>query len=282
MKKIADLHIVVVGASGALGWAFSCAAKAEGALVSLAGRRNPELGLSFFSLDILSAKACDDFAEHLAAGKRPVDVVVNCTGIHHPPMSLGQDTAAELSQAFSEVIATNLQGAFHLTAAIGRLFTRQGDGHLIHLCSDASRLSLEGSHAYVASKHGLEGLVKSAAAQLARHGVRVNGIAPGTVETDLNRHLLRDATGRPSRRAASILAHTPSKQFATLDGIIESMLALCIPQRHLTGNVIFCDDGYVIEGHSWPAGNQALYESPEALEELLRTTRTPAAIRSQE
>lgn len=90
MKKIADLHIVVVGASGALGRAFARAANAEGASVSLAGRRDPELGLPFFNLDILSAQACDDFAEHLAKGDLPVDVVVNCTGIHHPPMSLAR------------------------------------------------------------------------------------------------------------------------------------------------------------------------------------------------
>jgi NAD(P)-dependent dehydrogenase (short-subunit alcohol dehydrogenase family) len=121
----------------------------------------------------------------------------------------------------------------------------------------------------VASKHGLEGLVKSAAAQLARYGVRVNGLAPGTVESDLNRALLRASSGEPTARAASILAHTPTKRFATIEGVIESAIALCIPQRHLTGNVIFCDDGYAIEGHSWPAGNRALYEGPEALEACL-------------
>jgi 3-oxoacyl-[acyl-carrier protein] reductase len=149
------------------------------------------------------------------------------------------------------------------------MLARQRSGHIIHLCSDASRFSLEGSHAYVASKHGLEGLIKSSAAQLARFGVRVNGLAPGTVETALNRALLRDERGNPSARAASILAHTPTKRFATVEGVIESALALCLPQRHLTGNVVFCDDGYAIEGHSWPEANRALYEGPDALEALL-------------
>jgi NAD(P)-dependent dehydrogenase (short-subunit alcohol dehydrogenase family) len=115
----------------------------------------------------------------------------------------------------------------------------------------------------------VEGLIKTAATQLAPFGVRVNGVAPGTVETDLNRHLLRGGPGGElSDRAASILAHTPTKRFATLAGIAETLIATCIPQRHLTGNVIFCDDGYNVEGHSWPAGNRALYTGPEALKAL--------------
>ena len=132
-----------------------------------------------------------------------------------------------------------------------------------------------------AGKHGVEGLVKTAAAQLAPYGVRVNGIAPGTVITDLNRHLSFTEAGEPKPRARSILAHTPTKRFASADGVAETIMAMCVEQRHLTGNVIFPDDGYVIEGHSWPEGNMALYESAEALdslyEEIEKNFPTPGA-----
>lgn len=265
MRKISEMQIVVVGATGSIGRAFALAAKGEGAHVTVAGRSDPGMDLPFLDLDITSGRQCDTFVDKLAGLGSTVDVLVNCTGVHHASFELGMTSASDLEAEFSRVCETNLQGAFNLTAAIARLFVKQGIGHLIHLCSDASRLSLDGSHAYVASKHGLEGLIKSSAAQLARYGVRVNGVAPGTVETPLNSHLLRDNTGNFSDRAASILAHTPTKQFATLEGIVESMLALCIPQRHLTGNVVFCDDGYVVEGHSWPAGNKALYQGEAEL-----------------
>jgi NAD(P)-dependent dehydrogenase (short-subunit alcohol dehydrogenase family) len=112
--------------------------------------------------------------------------------------------------------------------------------------------------------------VKTAAAQLAPFGVRVNGIAPGTVETDLNRDLLRDEEGNPRPRARSILAHTPTKRFATIEGVMQSLLAMCIEQPHLTGNVLFADDGYNIEGHSWPEGTDAVYGGGESVEELYR------------
>lgn len=68
----------------------------------------------------------------------------------------------------------------------------------------------------------------------------------------------------------SILAHTPSKRFATREGVAETLVAMCIAQRHLTGNVLFADDGYNIEGHSWPEGNLALYAGQDELDGLFR------------
>ena len=197
-----------------------------------------------------------------------IDVAVNFAGMHHRTFELPQDDVDEMVETFRKVIELNLTGAFVFTSVLGQLMVRQRSGHLIHLCSSASRASLYGSYAYNASKHGVEGLVKTAAAQLAPYGVRVNGIAPGTVVTDLNRNLNFTEDGQPMPRARSILAHTPTKRFATAEGIAETLLSMCVEQRHLTGNVIFPDDGYVIEGHSWPEGNMALYESAEALNAL--------------
>ena len=275
MKILEGTNIVVIGASGVLGKAFTQAATAAGATCIVGGRKDPQLDLPYIPVDVADPTMVGHFFEALDRREVRIDVAFNFTGVHHAPMNLGQAGLADLLQDWSRVLATNLTGAFLLTAGFARLFVRQRHGHLVHLCSDASRVSLEGSHAYVASKHGLEGLVKSAAAQLARFGVRVNGLAPGTVETSLNRQLLRDSSGRLSRRAASILAHTPTKRFATVEGVVESALALSLPQRHLTGNVIFCDDGYAIEGHSWPEGTWAVYKGPETLAELLRAHDNP-------
>lgn len=275
MSLLDGMVVAVVGAGGTLGRAYAVAAAARGATVVTAGRRDPGLGLPFFPVDVTSPASCDALAAALDAACPRLDVAWNFTGVHHGPMALASAGAAALADEFERVMAVNARGAFLLTAALAPLLVRRGGGHLVHLCSDASRLSLEGSHGYVASKHALEGLVRSAAAQLARHGVRVNGLAPGTVETPLNRHLLRDAAGQPTPRAASILAHTPSKRFATVDGVVESALALTLPQRHLTGNVVFCDDGYVVEGHSWPEGTRAVYDGPGALATLLAATRPP-------
>lgn len=259
--KLTGQRIVVFGAGGALGRAFVAAAAAQGASCTAVARRDPGLGVPFLPADVTSVADLKAVARALEREGLPIDTAINFTGAHHRTMELGLEGADALIADWDRVIGANLTGAFLVTAVMAELFVRQRHGHIVHLCSNASRVSLYGSHAYVASKHGLEGLIRSAAAQLARHGVRVNGLAPGTVETGLNRALLRDEAGRPSPRAASILAHTPTKRFCSIEGVMESAIALCVPQRHLTGNVIFCDDGYNVEGHSWPEGTRAVYDA---------------------
>jgi len=199
-----------------------------------------------------------------------VDIVIDFAGITHPPFDMVADEPLKMVEQFQRVVDVDLTGAFIVTIAAARHMVPRRRGHIIHLCSSASRLSLYATYAYNASKHAVEGVVKTAAAQLAPFGVRVNGIAPGTVETELNRSLLKDAEGNYRPRALSILAHTPTKKFATREGVAETLIAMCLEQRHFTGNVVFADDGYNVEGHSWPEGNIALYKGSEALEELFR------------
>lgn len=207
-------------------------------------------------------------ADAVVARFGKVDIAVNFAGRHHRTFDLPREDVAEITQIFRQVVDVNLTGAFVFTAILAQVMAQQRAGHLIHLCSSGSRLSLYGSYAYTASKHGVEGLVKTAATQLSPYGVRVNAVAPGTVVTDLNRHLSFTDDGQPKPRAKSILAHTPTKRFASAEGVAETLLSMCVEQRHLTGNIIFPDDGYIVEGHSWPEGNEALYDSAEALNGL--------------
>jgi len=220
--------------------------------------------------DVRNSTDIKGTVEHVAEQFGRIDIGIDFAGIHHRPFDLVREEAADLEQSFRNVIDINLNGAFLITSHLSHRMAAQRNGHIIHLCSNGSRLSLYGSYAYNASKHGLEGIVKTAAAQMAPFGVRVNAIAPGTVETKLNRSLLRDDSGELRPRARSILAHTPSKKFCTRDGVTASLLSMCIPQPHFTGNVLFADDGYNIEGHSWPEGNQALYAGQEQLDSLFQ------------
>ncbi len=220
--------------------------------------------------DVRNSADIKGTVDHVAEEFGRIDIGINFAGIHHRPFDLVREEAKDLEQTFRNVIDINLNGAFLITAQLSRRMATQRSGHIIHLCSNGSRASLYGSYAYNASKHGLEGIVKTAAAQLAPFGVRVNGVAPGTVETTLNRSLLRNDSGELRPRARSILAHTPSKKFATREGVAATLLSMCIPQPHFTGNVLFADDGYNIEGHSWPEGNQALYAGQDQLDALFQ------------
>ena len=268
---LTKVAFVLIGASGSIGGHFLKAAQAQGARIVNLGRRAPALDVPHIDTDVCVLASIQQAATQAFAQLGQVDIVLNFSGTHHKPMDFLHDDPEVLLSEFDRVVDVNLRGAFIVTQVFGRLLMMQRHGHIIHLCSNASRLSLHGSYAYNASKHGLEGLIKTAAAQFAPHRVRVNGVAPGTVETPLNEHLLRDPqTGNLTARAASILAHTPTKRFASLEGITETLLAMCVPQRHMTGNVIFCDDGYNVEGHSWPEGSRAIYEGGDAVDTLYR------------
>lgn len=264
-----NMRFALIGASGAIGGSFLDAALQMGAEVICLGRSAPSKNVRHIEMDVSSLDSVRKAATQTFHEMGKIDVVLNFSGTHHKPMDFTADSDVQLLEEFDRVMSVNLRGAFLITGIFGRGLISQRHGHLIHLCSNASRLALYGSYAYTASKHGLEGLIKTAAAQFAPYQVRVNGVAPGTVETNLNQALLRDpSSGKPSPRAASILAHTPTKRFATLEGVTETIVATCLPQRHLTGNIIFCDDGYNIEGHSWPDGNNAVYAGPDAIEAL--------------
>ncbi|MFW5742473.1 MAG: SDR family NAD(P)-dependent oxidoreductase [Spirochaetota bacterium] len=284
--NLAGMRVLAIGGLGTLATAFALSAARAEANVVLADLVPEDGGKAFERAESVAAAfeaaGCTpptvyhadvtdpEDAIALLEAAAPVDVVVNFAGLHHPPMDPVLDDAASMAATFERVVRVNLNGAFHVTVAAARVMTPRRSGHIVHLCSNGSRASLYGSYAYNAGKHGVEGVVKTAAAQLAPLGVRVNGVAPGTVITDLNRDLSFDESGTPRPRAKSILAHTPTKRFATADGVAETLLAMCVPQHHFTGNVVFCDDGYNVEGHSWPEGNVALYEGGEAVDRLYR------------
>jgi len=268
---LSGIGLILIGASGSIGRHFLGVARANGARLICLGRSSPGEDIRHLYMDLCDAASVRGSVEVAFAELGRVDVVMNLAGTHHAPMDFTRDDLQDGLSEFDRVLSVNLRGAFIITQVCGRLLMAQRHGHLVHLCSNASRLSLYGSYAYNASKHGLEGLIKTAAAQFAPYNVRVNGVAPGTVETQLNHNLLRNpTTGALSSRAAAILAHTPTKRFASLDGIGETLLAMCIPQRHLTGNLIFCDDGYNIEGHSWPEGTAAVFKGSGSVERLYR------------
>ena len=267
MKDLFKNHkLVIIGGAGAIGASFLDAAFSQGASCAVIGRNDPCKNVPFYAADITCLDELSGAADQAISSLQGIDTVVNFAGTHHAVMDFCKDDPQVLLSEYRRVMDVNLTGAFLSTMIFSKRMVSQRHGHILHLCSNASRLSLYGSYAYNISKHGLEGLIKTAAAQLAPFGVRVNGVAPGTVETPMNRGLLSSGVnGGYSLRAKSILAHTPTKKFATLDGITETLLAACMPQRHLTGNVIFCDDGYNIEGHSWPEGNSAMYAGDEDL-----------------
>ena len=117
----------------------------------------------------------------------------------------------------------------------------QGSGSIINLSSIAGQVGFAGASIYAASKHAVDGLTKSAALESAAAGVRVNGVAPGPVETPM----LDRFTGSDATAKAGFLQSIPARRGAAPDEIAETILFLASDKaRYLTGQIIAIDGGY--------------------------------------
>lgn len=138
----------------------------------------------------------------------------------------GKKTAEWSEEAFDRMIAVNLKGVWLCMKHELLRMQAQGGGAIVNTASIAGLAGLPTSSAYVAAKHGVVGLTKTAAIEYAEAGIRVNAVCPGYVETRMTEETMR-------RRGAAIIAQTPLKRMAAPMEIAE-MVCGCCPSGRAT------------------------------------------------
>jgi NAD(P)-dependent dehydrogenase (short-subunit alcohol dehydrogenase family) len=125
-----------------------------------------------------------------------------------------------------------------------RVMLAQASGSIINLSSVAGLVGMAGASVYVASKHAVEGLTKSAALEGAAAGVRVNAVAPGPVATDM----LERFVGGSEEVKSGFLSTIPARRAASSDEIAQTILFLASDKaRYLTGQSIAVDGAYTAQ-----------------------------------
>ena len=167
-----------------------------------------------------------------------IDILVNNAGIIRRA-----DLLDYSEQDWDDVIYVNLKSAFLLSQAVARhMVETKRAGRIINV---ASMLSFQGGirvPAYTASKHGIAGLTKAMANELAPHGITVNAIAPGYMETDNTEALRND----PDRNA-QISARIPMGRWGTPDDLATSILFLAAAgSSYITGITVPVDGGWLV------------------------------------
>jgi NAD(P)-dependent dehydrogenase (short-subunit alcohol dehydrogenase family) len=169
-----------------------------------------------------------------------IDCAFNNAGIAaYQVGAAGKKTADWSEEAFDRMIAVNLKGVWLCMRAEIEQMVKQKGGVIVNTASIAGLVGLETSSAYVASKHGVIGLTKTAAIEYAKDGLRVNAVCPGFIETDMTRDTM-------SRRGDQILARVPVRRMGTAQEIAEMVCWLCSDRAAFTTGVAFnVDGGYI-------------------------------------
>ena len=177
-----------------------------------------------------------------------VAVLINNAGIQH--VAAVQDFAPEKWQ---EIIDVNLSAAFHTIRLAVPMMQQAGWGRIINIASAHGLVASPYKSAYVAAKHGLVGLTKSVALELAEQNITCNAICPGYVKTPLvEAQIPATATQRGITEAEVIsevmLKSQPTKRFVTVEEIAQSALYLCSDAAgSITGTSLSIDGGWVAQ-----------------------------------
>ena len=150
--------------------------------------------------------------------------------------SVNQKTAEWSEESFDRMIAVNLKGVWLcLRAEINQMLT-QGGGAIVNTASIAGLAGLPNAAAYVAAKHGVIGLTKTAALEYGEAKIRVNAVCPGYIKTPMT-------AGMTPERGAAVLAQTPMKRLGEAEEIAEMVLWLCSERASFVSGVAYNVDG---------------------------------------
>ncbi len=238
---------LVTGASSGIGRHLALLLAAAGAKVALAARRTDLLAeaareietdggrASAIALDVTRS---DSVAVAIAEAERalgPLTLLVNNAGV-----TVAKPVLEHTEADWDYVLDTNLKGAWLMTQEFARhLIDRSRPGRVVNIASVLGSRTIARLPAYTTAKAGLIHLTRVLAMELARHGILVNALAPGYVETDFNRDFLHSAAG--TRLAARI----PLRRVAQPDDLDGAMLLLASPAgAYITGAVIAVDGGH--------------------------------------
>ena len=251
MRSLFDLTgrtALVTGGGRGIGLAMARAFAAHGARVVIAGRNEKTLSEALPSLashdrghvahpvDVADADSVRALHARLGSEDVHVDILVNNAGIDPHYAALEKTDPKDWDQ----IIQTNLAGVMHCCRTFGASMIEGGGGSIINISSIAGHVGLKRQVPYCASKGGVEQLTRSLALDWAEHGIRVNAIAFGFVETDLTRSILSHP-----QLGEMLRSRTPLGRAARAEEVAGAAVFLASEaSSYVTGHSLCVDGGW--------------------------------------
>jgi NAD(P)-dependent dehydrogenase (short-subunit alcohol dehydrogenase family) len=243
-------HALVTGASSGLGRHFAAVLAAAGARVTAAARRQEALAATVETIrgnggeaqavrmDIADADTVARGFTEAEATFGPVTVLINNAGV----TSTG--AAIDMTESdWSSVIDTNLHGSWVVARQAAHGMIRQGGGSIVNIASILGLRVAGGVAPYAISKAGVVQMTKALALEWARHRIRVNALAPGYFETELNDAFFASDAGK------ALIRRVPQRRLGQVQELDAPLLLLASEAgSYMTGSVIAVDGGHLVSG----------------------------------
>ncbi len=239
--------VLITGALSGIGRATALAYARERANLIVSGRRASDGETLAAELRTLGAQA--EFVQADVRDERDVEALVKATLERFGRLDIAVNAAGtegesgplteQTRERYSAVFDANVLGTLLAMKHELRAMTEQGSGSIVNISSTMGVRGAAGVGLYVASKHAVEGLTKSAALEAAPFGVRVNAVAPGPIQTAM----LDRLTGSAERKAG-MLATVPLKRAGEPDEIADAIVFVASPKASfMTGEILRVNGG---------------------------------------
>jgi NAD(P)-dependent dehydrogenase (short-subunit alcohol dehydrogenase family) len=245
--RLANRVAIVTGASQGIGKALSLAFASAGAKLAICARNKAKLdeaaqqiGPEVFSVlcDVSSESEVSSFAQQVQRRFGKIDILVNNAGDTSSALLLEMDSAF-----WNRMLANNLTSVFLMTRAVIPIMLQQKYGRIINVASMAAKHGSRYISAYSAGKHGVLGFTRSVALEMVEHGITVNAVCPGYVDTPNQERnieaIMRDRRLSHQEVRKILEEKNPRRRFISMEEVAQTILMLASDEAStITGEAI--------------------------------------------